>query len=127
MSTPAPPKPTEPTFTFLTFLAELDEGRFAYDLTEHLEGVVAECRALAQVQGAKPRGALTITINLEGLPGGQLLSVSGAVKVKKPHRPKAPSTFWPTKHNGLSAQNPDQLKIPGMDVTGAGKSALAVV
>lgn len=127
MSATAPPKPPEPPTTFLTFLAELDEGRFAYDLTEKLEGLVAECRALAQMQGTKPKGSLTIEIKLEGLPGGKLLSVSGSMKTKQPTRPKAPATFWPTKHNGLSAQNPDQLKIPGMDVTGAGARALTVV
>lgn len=122
-----PQKPKEPEVTFLTFLSELDEGRFAYDLTEHLEGLVAECRALSQIQGTKPRGTLTITISLEGLPGGKLLSVAGTTKVKKPTRPRAPATFWPTKHNGLSAQNPDQLKIPGIDVTGAGGRAIHVV
>ena len=115
MSTTAVPKP--PAQTFLTFVEAVDDGRLAAEATERLEGLVGELRAIAQMNGMKPRGRITIEINVEALPGGTLMSVIGDVKVKMPRRPKAASTFWPTKYNCLSPMNPDQLAIPGIDVS----------
>lgn len=125
MSQSAPPKPPPPTFA--TFFAQVDEGRLAATATEELEKLVAELRVLAQAPGSKPRGRVSLTFELEAVSGAQLVNVTAEVKVKMPRRPKVQSTFWPTKQNCLSAMNPQQLEIPGVDVTSLGASGLRVV
>lgn len=116
MSSSVPPA-KEPPQTFITFLEAVDDGRLSADCTEQLEKLVAELRSLAQIQGMKPRGRIEVRIGIEALPGGALMSVVYDVKTKMPPRPKAPSTFWPTKYNCLSPVNPAQLTMPGLDVT----------
>lgn len=109
-------KPSAPRPTFLTFLEAVNHGRLAANSTEELEVLVRELRALAQVPNMKPKGKIRIELSIEALPNG-LMDVIGDVKLTMPRRPKERSAFWPTRENCLSAVNPAQLGIPGLDVT----------
>lgn len=120
-------KAVAPPPTFLTFLSQVDEGRLASNATEELEVLVRELRALAAIVGIKPKGKIRIEMSIEALANG-LMNVSGDIKLTMPRRPKSTSTFWTTKENCLSAVNPSQLAIPGIDVvTNGGRAGVRVV
>lgn len=126
MSAPVAPKPPAPGPTFLSFIAQVDEGRLAANATEELELLVAELRAVALIQGAKPKGSITIELRIDAISPG-MMEVVGQIKRRMPKRPQGRTPFWPTKSNGLAAADPAQLRIEGIDVATQGRDAVRMV
>lgn len=123
---PTPPAKAAPGPTFLTFLSQVDEGRLAGNATEELELLVSELRAVAMIQGAKPKGSITIEIKIDAISPG-MMEVVGQIKRRMPKRPQGRTPFWPTKSNGLAAADPAQLRIEGIDVATQGRDSVRVV
>ncbi len=104
--------------SFATFLGQIDDGVLHADLTEAVKEIVGEMRDIAEGFGGKPKGKLTLTLDLK-LDSG-VVEVTSKVKVDKPPVPRGKSVFWPAGDNTLSRSNLRQADLPLYDVTSAG-------
>lgn len=98
--------------TFVGFLDQVEDGDLARDLSEQLRQLVESMHRQADIAGGKPKGKLTVVVDLK-LEGG-VFEVRADVKVTAPKAPRQRSIFYRHPDNGLSANNPKQLDL-GMD------------
>ena len=131
MSSPPPVTPSavakRPEPTFIDFLQQIDENRFASQITEEMEVLIEQLKRIAQIPNTKPKGRLTIELTIAAQPGGEIMSVTPSVKVKIPKPPASTSTFWRTKANMLSAVSPQQIGLPFEDVSSARKGDVTIL
>lgn len=114
---PTEPAEDEGARSFANALRMIGDGDLHDDAGAKLRELLAECSAYTERFESDGKGTLTLTISVKTHANGSV-AVTGEVKTKAPSKPKAGSTFWLTRGNNLTADNPRQQKLPLREVPG---------
>ncbi len=103
--------------SFTQILANIAGGELHDRLTRDVNDLIAEIQQ-AQMDGRKARGKMVLTLDFAA--DGRMVRVEPAVKIDTP-KPAAleSSHFFVTAKNGLSLNDPKQLRMSFKDVNGA--------
>lgn len=95
--------------TFTEFVAQLEDGQVQADATDQLKELVEAMHRRAETTGGKPKGKLTLTVDLK-LDDG-VFEVNANIAVKAPTAVRRRSILYRAPDGGLSANNPRQLDL----------------
>lgn len=108
--TPAPAAKTkEPAQAFATFLALIQHGDFHHECSTQLQELCAAMNQHVQDFGGKPKGRITISIDMKLDKG--CFQIDADLAVKSPRPPAAGSIMWSTPGNNLTAEHPRQISM----------------
>lgn len=110
---------------FSTFVASLEDGSLHSELTDALRDLVATLSDEARDRGGKPKGKISLSIELK-LDSG-VIEANTEFKVAKPKSVRSKTIFWATPENNLTRSNPKQQELPLRDVTSAGAGLVQAV
>ena len=120
---PSPPATTTgklrrevPGTDFVDLINAIENNAFATKCTEELQMLVREGSRIAEIPNTKPKGRITLTIDVAFLASG-MTNVVAEVKVKTPKQPKSAHVFFRTKEDTLSPKHQQQIGIPFEDVS----------
>ena len=107
--TTQPPNPHE-IRSFSTLVAQLEDGALHQELTKEVIDLVANLQDHARDQGGKPKGKITLTIDLKYADG--MFDVQSDFKIASPKATRRRTVLWATPDNNLSRANPRQQELP---------------
>lgn len=100
---------------FAQLISVAEDGELNSDLDQEITDLVAALNDAGASRGGKAKGKITLSVELV-LDGG-IISMTTDYVVKKPKIPRARSAFWTTPDNKLSRRNPKQSELPLRDVS----------
>jgi hypothetical protein len=103
-------KKTEAPKGFVVTLGQIDDGCLHAEASEELQRALGELHRHAINTDKDAKGAVTVVVNLKVSPNATV-SAHGEVKVKLPKPSRGSTTFFLTKSNNLSLENPKQLQL----------------
>lgn len=104
---------------FAVTLGQIDDGCLHAEATEEMQRALAELSKHAINTDRDAKGSITITVNMKVSKNGTV-SAHGEVKAKLPKPSRGSTTFFLTKGNNLSLENPRQLSLGIRAIEGAG-------
>lgn len=96
----------EPPRAFSAFLAMLEDGLFHAELSDELQELNAAMNNHVINYGAKAKGKIVITINLELIKG--VFDIVSKYKITPPETPRGRSIAWSSPDNNFVPHNPKQ-------------------
>lgn len=114
--TPAPaPRAPDPTLrNFATLLATLEDGALHDEATQKYRELVTALNDQYDDQRGKPKGKITIEIELQRVK--DTVELFGKVTTTTPKRARERTILYPTRDGTLSPRNPRQMDLPFRDV-----------
>lgn len=104
------------------FLGAHEDGALNDDLTKDLHALIAEIHNIVLEQGGNPSG--DININLKFTLDSGMIEVKAKTDIKMPKLIRKKSSYYATKENRLTINNPRQPNLPFRDITaGIGETA----
>lgn len=99
-------KVIKPAKSFATFLTTLEDGNFNDVLSDELRDLSEAIYLQSANYGGKPKGKITITIDLQENDG--IFDIRSNYSVKKPIIPRQRSIAWTDENHNLVPSNPKQ-------------------
>lgn len=100
---------------FSVLVQQIEEGALHSELSEKIQEVCADLACYSAEYACDAKGQIKLTLDLKVMRNGTV-NVGSDVVTKTPKRKRAASTFWLTKGNNLSPENPRQTKLPLREV-----------
>lgn len=100
---------------FSVVLGQIGEGDLVEELSEGLHELVAFLKGHTETYHRDAKGSLTLVLAVNAL-GNGTITIAGDVKIKKPVKKRAGSTFFLTPGANLTLENPKQQKLPLREV-----------
>lgn len=100
--------------SFSQFVGEAEDGQLQTDLTSEMQDLVAALSNAAAERGGKPKGKLTLTVEMKLVDGA--FEVLTDIKIAAPKVARARSIFFATPDNNLTREHPRQQRLPLHDV-----------
>jgi|14_taG_2_1085336.scaffolds.fasta_scaffold00306_19 hypothetical protein len=100
---------SKPTKSFATFLTTLEDGRFNDAISEELRALSERLYLHSINYGGKPKGKITIDIEL--LQNDGIFDIKSNYKVKNPDKPRQRSIAWTDENHNLLPSNPKQESL----------------
>lgn len=101
--------------SFTRILDQINHGHASIELSEEMHTTVGLLRAQAERHDAIVKGKMTIKIDLEVLPHGEVrLAVQSSSSISKPKAHG--STAWLTPGGNVTFEHPQQQKLPLTEV-----------
>lgn len=94
------------------FIDMLEDGQFSADIHNQIKDVCAAMEDIAQFNGGKSKGKLTITIDLTK--EDSVFKIASSFKATKPEMPRPKSVLWTTERNEFSRFPPGQNQLFGL-------------
>jgi hypothetical protein len=93
-------------------LDQLEDGQLSYELTQELQELAAKIRDVAQANGGKAKGELTLKLNLSL--EGDAFHIGSSFKMKAPELPRRRSIMWQDESGNFSRFPPRQTQMFGI-------------
>lgn len=114
MPAPAPRAPDPTLRNFATLLATLEDGALHDEATQKYRELVTALNDQYDDQRGKPKGKITIEIELQRVK--DTVELFGKVTTTTPKRARERTILYPTRDGALSPRNPRQMDLPFRDV-----------
>lgn len=95
--------------SFANFLTTLEDGRFNDAISEELRALSERLYLHSINFGGKPKGKITIDIELQQNDG--IFDIKSNYKVKNPDKPRQRSIAWTDENHNLLPSNPKQESL----------------
>lgn len=100
---------------FSDIVQQFDEGTVHSDLSDAVQRVVRATTDIAFMTQGKAKGSIVLKLNFEAR-ANATVSVDCDMTIKEPKMKRQPTSFFATKDNNLSLDNPRQGKLALRDV-----------
>lgn len=95
-----------------SLLDQLEDGQLSYELTQELQELASKIREVAQANGGKAKGELTLKLNLSL--EGDAFHIGSSFKAKAPELPRRRSIMWQDESGNFSRFPPRQTQMFGV-------------